>query len=489
MILPARRRTATPLALGLVSTLLASGAVATTLTVNGGTDGSAVTPVERYRAEALAKAGDTATRAATLAAEEPDLENFEPVFNFDMRTGDVEGQFTNEPDQGTDIEFFTPTVAVRDETGEPVLDENGEQLIAERDFAIVGSYDRGAFVFDITDPEKTFFVTQIVCRQRQNDIQIKQIDGRWIVMLSNDRSGKLCAGDAEGGRDIDSKAPTVPGNFKNNNGGVAVFDVTNPYDPTAMYNLRVSDGVHNWTWHPTKPVAWVSTGDLPGGLDHLPVFDFTDPDNPKLTSDMQVEGGPHDITFNSDGSKGYIASENNVRVYNASDPTQPKLLYRGPTIASYVHGADPTPDGKTLLVTDESLALGGFFAAKTAVCPGGGVTLFDATSEPLKPLGYIVADIQGPSPDHRACTAHVGRFTPDSKHYVTGWYLGGVRLFDISNPSAPKEIGHAMMPGSEVWSAKVHKGQYVFTGDLGRGFDVYRWTGDPLGTPPVTSIG
>ncbi len=42
-----------------------------------------------------------------------------------------------------------------------------------------------------------------------------------------------------------------------------------------------------------------------------------------------------------------------------------------------------------------------------------------------------------------------------------------------------------MMPGAETWSAKFHKGQYVYTGDLGRGFDVYRWTGEPLGTAPL----
>ncbi len=43
------------------------------------------------------------------------------------------------------------------------------------------------------------------------------------------------------------------------------------------------------------------------------------------------------------------------------------------------------------------------------------------------------------------------------------------------------------MPNTEVWSAKVHKGQYVFTGDLGRGFDVYRVTDVELATPPLGS--
>ncbi len=482
---PGRR--CAPLALLLVSTVLGSTALATTFTLgDNGVDLSNATPVEQYRAQALAEGA----AAVDGPAGQESLKGFEHVFNFDMQAGDVEGLTFDAKDQGTDVEFFSPTVTPRDADGNPVLGADGLPVREQRDFAVVGSYDRGAFVFDITDPENTSFVTQIVCRQRQNDIQIRNFPeggvDRWVVMLSNDRSGALCAEEQGGGR-FDATAPTVPTNSRNNNGGVAVFDLTDPYAPEPMYDLRVSDGVHNWTWHPTEPVAWVSTGDLPGGLDHLPVYDFTDVDNPVLVADPQVEGGPHDITFSSDGSRGYIASENNVRVYDTTEPRVPTLLYRGPTIASYVHGADPTPDGRTLLVTDESLVLGGFFASRTAVCPGGGITLFDATSTPLKPLSYLLADVQGQTPDHRACTAHVGRFTPDSQHYVTGWYVGGVRLFDIGNPSAPEEVASAVMPNTEVWSAKTHKGQYVFTGDLGRGFDVYRVTDVELATPPLGS--
>ncbi|HVM27936.1 MAG TPA: hypothetical protein VM433_09715 [Mycobacteriales bacterium] len=465
------RRSPAPLALLLVCSVLATGAIATTLAADN-RDGSATTPVEKYRAQALERLMTGGVSAARAADEQPDLENFEHVFHYAFEGNDEEGRRFSAHDQGTDIEFFTPTVQVRDDAGKPVLGADGQPLTEERDYAVVGSYDRGAFVFDITEPEKTRYVTQIVCRQKQNDIQIKQFGERWVVMLANDESGALCAGPKNVG-------PTTL------RGGAAVFDVTDPREPEPMYNLRVRGGVHNWTWHPTAPVGWVSTGDLPGVVNHIPVYDFTDVDNPVMTADPATEGGPHDITFSTDGKFGYVASENNVRTYDATDPAKPVLLSRGLTLASYVHGTDPTPDGKTLLVTDESLVLGGFFASQTAVCPGGGITLFDTSTTPMRPLSYLLADIRGQSPDHRACTAHVGRFTPDSKHYVTGWYIGGVRVFDISNPSAPTEVGHAMMPGTEVWSAKFHKGQYVYTGDLGRGFDVYRWTGPELGTTPL----
>jgi hypothetical protein len=47
-----------------------------------------------------------------------------------------------------------------------------------------------------------------------------------------------------------------------------------------------------------------------------------------------------------------------------------------------------------------------------------------------------------------------------------------------------------VLPKTEVWSAKFHKGPYVYAGDLGRGFDVYKYTGPAkLGVPPVTAGG
>ncbi len=259
-----------------------------------------------------------------------------------------------------------------------------------------------------------------------------------------------------------------------------MYDITDPYAITPLVTFRTAGGALNFTNHPTHPFRDGATGDLPGA-------DITEPHH----ADHRLpafEGGPHDISFNTDGSRVYVASENNMRPYDSTDPAKPVLLSRSGGPAAYVHGADPTPDGKHLLLTDENIVTGGFFAARTAVCPGGGFTIYNiegANERQPVPVGFGLADYKGPTPDHRACTAHVGSFSPNSKYYVTGWYLAGVRVFDISDPRNPKDVGHAMMPGTEVWAAKFHKGPYVYTGDLGRGFDVYRWTGPELGTPPV----
>lgn len=403
-----------------------------------------------------------APQPADGAPGDPALVNFAHVYNFD---------FPGPPatSKGTDIEFYTSTVPLRDyATGELILDPDGNPIMADRDFAVVGSYDRGAFVFDITDPESTRFVRQILCKQQQNDIQLKKFGDTWVLGLAMDvfpGSGTLCV--------TLKKGPSGAG-------GISFFDVTDPYEFKPMYSFRVADGAHNFTFHPTKPFGYVSTGDLPGGVDHIPIIDFTNLASPVQTADPQIEGGPHDIAFSPTGDRAYVAAENNLRIYDTTNPANPVQVSMTPNGGTYSHGLDPTPDGTLMVHTNESLALGGFFANGTALCPGEGLTFYDiegGLEESPVPVGYYEANIQGRGPDHRACTGHVGEIAPNSHVMVLGWYIGGVRVVDFSNPSLPQELGSAVMQGTEVWSAKLHKGPYVYTGDLGRGFDVFRWTG------------
>jgi hypothetical protein len=421
--------------------------------------------------------GGSPTAIVEGAPGDPEMVNFEHVFNFNFQNHLPR----NANDQGTDIEFFTSTVPLRDyQEGGLFIDENGEYLIpgeepilAERDFAIVGSYDRGGFVFDITDPEEPQFVRLIPCNQQQNDVQLKLFDERWILALARDGGTTPCVSTGK--------------NIGGPNGGIAVFDVTDPFEFEPLYNVRVVGGAHNFTFHPTKPFGWVSTGDLPGaanlntpGSNHILIIDFTDVDNPVIAADIEVSaGGPHDITFSQDGQRAFVANENHGEIYDVTSPAAPELIGVTPNVGTYSHGFDPNPDRSIAVQTNESLALGGFFASGTGVCPGEGLIFHDvsgANEEAPVPLGYFLAeDLQGKTPDHRACTGHVGKVGNDV--LTTGWYIGGVRVVDFSDPSAPTEIGRAVMPGTEVWSAKFHKGPYVFTGDLGRGFDVFRWTG------------
>jgi hypothetical protein len=445
-------------------------AMAASAHVNLPRDGSsAETPVQRLIEQGRIPAEDVAQAA--------DLLNFEHVYGRDP--GGAAGAA-----KGTDVEFFSPSIPQRDpSTGEPVLDASGNPVLEVRDFAVVGAYDRGAFIFDITSPATPQFVVNIPCNQRQNDVQIKQFGSRWVLAMTKDAdSGASCIPTNKGGAGL---------------AGIALFDISDPYAVKSnvagakMYSFGVRNGAHNFTFHPTKPYGYVSTGEIGGGQGHVPIIDFTDLMAPKLAADPTLVGSPHDISFNADGSRAYLAAENNMAIWNTTNPVAPTEISISAGPASYVHGADPTPDGKHVIFTDESLVLGGFFTSRKSVCPGGGITIYDiagANEARPVPLGFGVANIQGVDPAiNGACTAHVGKITANSKYYVTGWYRGGARVFDISDPAKPTDIGHAMMPGTEVWAAKFYKGDYVYSADMQRGFDVFRWTGPTLGNPPTAA--
>jgi hypothetical protein len=422
---------------------------------------------------------DEPVRRQTSAVAEapagvPEMVNFEHVYNYTpvADTLDPNGK-------GTDHEFFTAQVPKRDYTTGLLVDAEGKPLgggqppvMVTRDFAIMGSYGGGAWIFDITDPEAVQFVRNIPCNQTQNDIQIKQFGTRWVLVLARDGSAAPCVDTAAGGT---------------TGAGLAVFDITDPYAFQPMYNFRTTGGAHNFTFHPTKPVGWVSTGDLPGGpVNHIPIIDFTNVDAPVLAADIPYQGGgPHDIVFSADGLRAFVAGENNFRIFDTTDPLAPVIVNSSllPNQGTYAHGFDPTPDRKLAVTTNESLVAGGFFGPNTAVCPGEGLNFYriegNAETNPVKlNSAPFLADVQGPSAtpgDDRACTGHVGKL--GNKAMTLGWYIGGVRVVDYSNPAAPTEIGVAVMPGTEVWSAKWYKGPYVYASDMRRGFDVYRWTG------------
>ncbi|MGH8945049.1 MAG: PA domain-containing protein, partial [Acidimicrobiia bacterium] len=145
---------------------------------------------------------------------EVELFNLEHVFNFNPEDHDP----GRDPFVGSDLEFFTHTVPLRDyETGE-LIDEEGNTLpargkpvMAERDFAVMGSYQRGGYVFDITDPENPQFVTQVTCRQERNDVAIRKFTdpatGETRVMLALTQQAGIPCSDEDAGVGVRVDSP------------------------------------------------------------------------------------------------------------------------------------------------------------------------------------------------------------------------------------------------------------------------------------------
>ncbi|HEU0248885.1 MAG TPA: post-COAP-1 domain-containing protein [Gaiellaceae bacterium] len=254
---------------------------------------------------------------------------------------------------------------------------------------------------------------------------------------------------------------------------------------------------------------------------------------------------PHDVSFSNDGSRMYVSAIGNdtviVDVSGVLSGTATVIGVvpndrNGGGVAndrndiSIAHQSDPSSDEAIVGITDERG--GGLQETRCNTDPNGviggihfwslPVTGVADTSKRLGAWFYpnpgLLADplsgaLAGLGRLERACTIHVFRMggngtagpgpiqagfdgvsTLPARQLVSAHYGAGVWHIDFSGPSSgldgiaedPQSTwgntrGWNVMPGAETWSAKEYKG-FIYTGDMGRGFDVYSFTGcDGLG--------
>ena len=351
----------------------------------------------------------------------------------------------------------------------------------------------GLRVVDVTNPAKPKVAGFLPCNTSQNDIQVRGT----YAYLAIDGNAKS---DVSGRRDcytqLGGLAPKT---------GVVIVDIAKPTAPRAVGFFALPSGAHNTTAHPTKPLLYISESQSlavpkPDSLQPIFVVDVSKPAAPRLVKTFTLGAGdsPHDITFNKTGTRAYVAAgfTGATFVVDTTNPLEPVVKSRilDPAV-NFSHQADPTPDGKYVLVTDELVGASG-----NQYCPGGGIHVWDVSNEaaPVKVGAFFIPDTfpsadPGPRPNPVGigpklfrCTAHVMRIAPDGKTLVMGWYSQGVQVLDISGltgvgagvggtqPPVPgiRRIANWTTTGADTWSAKMDERGYIYTGDTQRGMDV-----------------
>jgi len=177
------------------------------------------------------------------------------------------------------------------------------------------------------------------------------------------------------------------------------------------------------------------------------------------------------------------------------------------------HGAEPNFDRSLMIVTDEYGggsgvgACGGQQGDATGATPlvpgqagsaGLGAVHFYRLDKATGLVGRNGTDkagvfnitLQPNEPEQvqaeAGCTSHVFWQAPDQNRMTIAWYGRGTRVVDFSNPAQPRQIGSFVPAGGDTWSAKPHRG-FIFTGDIVRGMDVLRYTGEGGNAWPTTS--
>ncbi len=334
----------------------------------------------------------------------------------------------------------------------------------------------GLRLINIDKPERPKVTGFLRCNVSQNDVQVRGT----LVLMGID--GGDAAGDAEDPCFTQLKVEPAK--------GLMVIDIANPAKPKAIGFLKVPLGVHNSTWHPAGRFVYISDSELkpdttqqPGAMGgRVHIVDLANPRKPKLVKIMPLPANvlsSHDITFNKKGNRAYFAALSTTLIVDTTTPADPKIITTivDPSI-NISHGADPTPDGKYLLVTDEQAG-----AAANGVCNVGGVHVFDISVEaaPVK-VGFYFFDPTNSATattndNNLTCTAHVLDYAADGKTWSNAGYAAGVRINSATALiGKPTELAWFTPDDANTWSAKSYKNpRYLFANDMTRGFDVYKW--------------
>ncbi|MDQ4006373.1 MAG: hypothetical protein M3135_08765, partial [Actinomycetota bacterium] len=450
---------------------------------------------------------------------------------------------------GTDIEFMTLEVPKLDENGNPICVVRQKKRTTEcatrkdgsiiyrtddREYALAGSYDNGLQLVDITVPTESRIVGNYDCAIRQGDVQVFRRGERTYATYTQDdpynRSATRpqhyltsdCYVEAE---ELGLYQPGVT-----NPAGTFIVDVTDPTNPTTVSFISVTVGSHNQTVAPGGRYLYNSNSDV--GAVRVPsieVYDISDFANPTQVKTLGPADGltglsSHDITFSENGDRAYSAAVTETLVLDTTDLANPKIIGRivDPAVNIH-HQSDPVTltDATTgltrtfLIVTDEIAG-----AAGNAICPGGGLHVYDITgsleNSPVKVGFWNIPSTRKTTALAGRCTSHVLRLHPDEGIMTIAWYNAGVRVVDISGlvgvsvgatettgnvgagmreigfyyfpTSVPASPGVPASPSSETWAAKTNHIEqdgsfYLYGNDQNRGLDIYRFDGTAPESP------
>ena len=382
---------------------------------------------------------------------------------------------------GTDVEFGT---------------------IRNRRYAFAGSELNGLQIVDITTPSQARIVEAYDCAVSQGDTQVFTRGTRTYVTYTNDYERSAQTANSRCYREAAKRQFDVVDARGRSRLGTLIVDVSNPRRPKTVSFVSFPRGSHNMTVHPSGRYLYNSNSDLMGigGLPAIEVVDITTIAAPKQVATLKLTPFPglgadsHDITFNEDGTRAYSAALSHGVIIDTTNPAAPTIVreFTDPSINVW-HQADPfTIDGREFLIVEDEVA----GAAGPGVCPTGGVHVFDISDEtrPVK-VGYWNIDDPALREPLDTCTAHVFDIHEDAQVMTIAYYMGGVRVVDLSGLAdaplgvgqgdqglggAMREVGHYVKSDANAWSAKTPSIEpdcdfYLYADDITRGLDVFRY--------------
>lgn len=309
-------------------------------------------------------------------------------------------------------------------------------------------------------------------------------------------------------------------------GGVAFYDVSTPAKARQLSFYNANGGVHNFFIDGdlaylviNEPHFVDSNGD--GEVDQARIFgntgieivDISDPTRPARAGRWLLRNdrpkfaraginNSHDL-FVQDGLAYVAYWDAGVVVLDVNDPSDVQVVSqfgaapqatkqirpfdlggdpdyfdtvfpnrRFNSLPGNAHYVQPSPDGNRVYVGAETFLdepggidiwnvtnLDSPERVGTIEAPAGGTKEADAGDG-------VVLDLEDPEVLRQLRTSH--NFDVTANTLYTSWYGGGVRVFDIDDPTNPTEIGSYNAGGSAFWTA-VFAGNRIVASDIDRG--------------------
>jgi hypothetical protein len=351
-------------------------------------------------------------------------------------------------------------VSYSDQGGRP----DAVQVMVNRRHVYVGHmFSNGVTILDASDPRRLkpvhYFALGDFTRTHQlqtaNDLMLLANGANIVAMQSYDN---------QRGYFENNLADSIT-NRKKFRSGLSIHDISRPGEMREIAFLEIPGFGVNRSWWTGGRYAYVSAH-FDGFTDHiLCVVDLNNITKPEIVSRWWLPGMNraagekptmpqgrraalhHMLTA---GDRGYGSwRDGGLTVHDLSDPRNPKLMSHinwSPPFPGGTHSALPLPGRNLVVVVDE---------ANAERCAKGTFHTFVVdVRAPQNPVPIATL----PTPRERDFCAAPGTFGPHSLHenrpgslvseetIFATWNNAGVRVFDIKDAFAPKEVGYWVPP-------------------------------------------
>jgi hypothetical protein len=319
----------------------------------------------------------------------------------------------------------------------------GGQVVIDGNYAYIGHIDapNGTTIVDVEDPKNPRIVAEIAITPGFHSHKVRASNGVMVVNREHH------------GQSADGKKP--------GRGGLVIYDIANPRAPKEIKHWECDgNGVHRFTFDGRYAYISPQVEGYVGNI--VMILDLKDPAKPQEVGRWWMPGqwkaGGETPSWKGHAHRCHHPIRRGDRLYTSywhggvvildiADMAKPKLVSSFDTSPPFpwpTHSAVPVEHAikgrRYMMVADEDvLPMDEAMAPETPAF----IWMVDITDEthPIPIGSFQVEGVEGKkNPQMTGCHQPVEKI--ESNEVPAAWFAQGLRVLDISNPRAVREVAH-----------------------------------------------